>query len=234
MNPVYIFIAVEVLFFGAVITFVIKAIMKSKQRVKDFRSLSEKIGFNFKEANPALIDNYSREFKIFNQGHGKKITAFMEQEKNNITIAAFDYQFTTGSGKNSSTSLYTFISFQNKTFSFPKFSLTPENIGHKMISFLGEGAEKMFLGFKDLDFDDTPLFSEKFLLGGDNIESVKTLFSYNIRKEMEQYADKKKYNISIIANRDIIMFYVPRHKTTVRDFPTLISTCSNILNILKK
>lgn len=234
MNPVHLFIGFEVLFVTAIVYFIVKAIMKSKQRVKDFHNMSEKLGFTFKESNPSLIEEYSRDFKIFDKGRLKKITAFMQQEKNHIAISAFDYQFTTGSGKNSQTHLYTFISFQNSAFAFPSFSLLPEHIGHKMLSFFGESTEKMFLGFKDLDFEDTPVFSEKFLLGGDNADEVTKLFSFDVRKEMEQYADRKKYNISIIAKRDTIMFYMPRNKTRINDFPTLIGTCSNMLNVLKK
>lgn len=234
MNPVHIMIGFQVLFVSAVIIFLIKSIMKSKKRIKDFRNISEKLGFTFKESNPSLIEEYSRDFKIFNEGRRNKITAFMEQEKNNITISAFDYQFTTGSGKNSQTHLYTFISFKNDSFSFPAFSLHPEHIGHKLLSFFGESVEKMFLGFKDLDFEDTPVFSEKFLLGGDNADEVKNLFSFDVRKEMEQYADRKKYNISIIAKHNIIIFYMPRNKTKINNFPSLIGTCSNMLNVLKK
>lgn len=215
-----------------VLFFLAYSFYKAKMRVKDFATLANRMGFTFFEEYPEVAAKYERKFKIFDRGRSRKITAYMEKEKHGIKIAAFDYKFVTGGGKNSSTHKHTFISFTSDAFSFPAFTLIPEHAGHKMIGLLGEGAEKKLLGFTDIDFNDSPEFSAKYLLGGNQTEEIKKLFTPTVREKLEIHNRTKNKQVEIYADRDTMLFGFRQSKVKIKNIPGFIQMCNNILQPL--
>lgn len=212
-----------------VLLFVAYSFYRSKMRIKNFASLAKNMGFTFFEQYPEMAAKYERNFKIFEKGRSRKITSYMEEEKHGIKIAVFDYKFVTGGGKNSSTHKHTFISFASDAFNFPKFTLIPEHTGHKLINFLGEGAEKKLLGFNDIDFNDSPEFSGKYLLGGDQPVRIKELFTPAARENLEKHAKLRNNQINIYADRETMLFCFSQSKVKIKKIPSFIQMCNDIL-----
>lgn len=229
MDPKHMMIAFHFTFIGIAIAIMVAAFIRHKRRIKDFRSLAAKMGFTFKEEKNHIITDYQMNFKIFDRGRSKKITAYMEATKNETTIAIFDYKFITGGGKNSTTHKNTFIIFQNASFAFPEFTLMQEHMGHKLLGALGESIEKQLLGFNDIDFADSPEFSKQYLLGGKEPEKIKELFTPAVRETLEKNINTKKSSMSVMAKRDTILFYMPQRKIKIKNIPAQIQVCSNIL-----
>lgn len=229
MNPKQMIMCFYVIVIGIAIIILITTLVKAKLRIKDFKLLAAKMGFTFKEEKNHLITDYQMDFKLFDKGRSKKITAYMEATKNDVTLAVFDYKFVTGGGKNSTTHKETIISFKNNSFSFPQFTLMRENMAHKLLGSLSSSLEKSLLGFNDIDFPDSPLFSEKYLLGGKNPEKIKELFTFDVRTELEKYTSSKQYDINIFAAKDTVLFQIPQAKVRVKNIPEKIQMCSDIL-----
>jgi hypothetical protein len=93
-------------------------------------------------------------------------------------VRIFDYLYTTGGGKSSTTWSQTVAFFPGAGRDLPEFMLSPENpIAHAM--------EKL-AGYKDIDFDENPVFSSRYLLRGSDETAIRSAFTADMRTFMEQ------------------------------------------------
>ena len=117
-------------------------------------------------------------FRLFTQGHGRKIKNMIHGDTEQVEIAIFDYQYTTGSGKNAKTRKQTVIYFESPDLQLPQFAMRPESLFHKLGS---------LVGLKDIDFDSHPAFSSAFHLQGEDEPSVRQLFREEILDHFEEH-----------------------------------------------
>ena len=93
----------------------------------------------------------------------------------------FDYRFTSGSGKNSSTYNQTVVAFKVGHGQLPDFTCKPEHFFHKFAD--------MF-GYEDINFPEHPNFSKKYRLNGDNEAAVRKIFNNEVIEQLEQSGAK--------------------------------------------
>ena len=185
-------------FFGIVIiVVVISTIAHNKARKKrreDMGALAEKISFSYSEKDiEGIPENFSA-FQLFNKGHGREAENVLEGEFDGINLKIFDYHYTVSSGRSSHTYYHTVFCAYIYDFSMPKFELRPEGIFDKV----GD-----FLGFKDIDFDSHPDFSNRYFLKGENEEEVRKLFTPKVL----EYFEKKQENFVLEAFNDRLLIY---------------------------
>lgn len=89
----------------------------------------------------------------------------------------FDYKYTTGDGEDSKDHRQTVAVFQLAGKTLPGFLLKPENLLHKIGS---------VFGYKDIDFEESPEFSRRYLLRGDDEKAVRSLFKPWVLSFFEQ------------------------------------------------
>jgi hypothetical protein len=118
-------------------------------------------------------------FKLFNRGHHRKAANLMSCTRGGVSYKIFDYRYTTGGGQHSHTYRQTVAFALLKQTNLPQFMLGPENFFHKI-------GEKF--GFRDIDFDQFPGFSDHYLLRGENEEAIRELFKPRL---LEYFQDKK-------------------------------------------
>jgi len=106
-------------------------------------------------------------FHLFSSGHSKRVSNVLRGSTEHGGAAVFDYQYTTGGGKHRHTHHFTVLSMSHGGRTLPRFALRPEHVWHKI------GA---VLGYKDIDFENFPEFSKKFLLRGDDEMEIRRLF----------------------------------------------------------
>ena len=92
-------------------------------------------------------------------------------QMNGAKAAVFDYRYTVGHGKNSHTYTQSVIYFETPKLQLPMFTLSPENFMHKFIS---------ALGYQDIDFGNRPEFSKRYLLRGQDEQSIRRAFTDNV------------------------------------------------------
>jgi hypothetical protein len=92
----------------------------------------------------------------------------IQGDSDEVKLAIFEYKYTTGSGKNSKTRNQSVVSLHSPDLVCPDFTIRPESFLDRIGS---------ALGFQDIDFDDHPEFSSKFVLQGSNEQQLRQYFN---------------------------------------------------------
>lgn len=155
--------------------FLIVSQHQEKQREEQMQAAAERMGFSFSEGTLHLRD-WLGHFRLFSQGHSRQVRNVMHREIHDIAATLFDYRYRTSSGKHHQTHQQTVLLLETERLQLPQFSLRPEGMFHKLA-----GA----LGYQDIDFETHPVFSENYLLRGDDEAKIRALFS---RRVLSYYA----------------------------------------------
>ncbi len=149
-----------------------------KKRTKQLSEISSDLKLSFyPEWKDSIFESIS--FGIFDYGN---VSNMMHGEISNAEFAIFDHRYTsglvtmTGSTKNSSTYKQTAIYFNSTNLNLPRFTLSPENLLHKI--------ESAF-GYQDIDFPTHPDFSKRFLLRGEDETKIRALFTNKLLNFLE-------------------------------------------------
>ncbi|NOR85498.1 hypothetical protein GQ473_05260 [archaeon] len=166
----------------------------AKKRTENLRTAAMMIGLSFVEKAPSdFLDKLSG-FKLFNDGYSKKATNLIEGENSGIKFSIFDYKYTVGMGKHSRTYSQSVYFAEGDKINLPIFSLAPESFFDK----IGD-----IVGFKDIDFDNHPIFSKNYLLKGEDEMSIRNTFNENIL----QFFENRKKKICVEANSNRLVIY---------------------------
>jgi len=92
--PAFIALAVALIVFG---------ILKARERREAMARLAKELGFEYYPDDPWNLEDKYAMFELFGRGHSRKASNVICGEVDGRAVVAFDYQYTTGSGKNQST-----------------------------------------------------------------------------------------------------------------------------------
>jgi hypothetical protein len=173
--------------------------LAEKKRTAQFQSVAAALGFRFSAQGSTELEKALSGFHLFSQGHGKKLWNLLRNTTENLEVAIFDYRFTVGGGKHQHTSKQSVIAFRFAGPKLPKFFLRPEGFWDKIGS---------WMGFQDIDFDDHPLFSSRYLLRGDDEKAVRQLFTTPI---LDYYTNNT--GLTTEGCGQILLFY--RHEKRI-------------------
>jgi hypothetical protein len=161
-------IAGAVILIGGILAFFI---LKERKRTEVLGFTAEEMGLAFSPKVDRTFLSTMPEFHLFSRGRSKRVSNLMEGTFGGTRALVFDYKYTTGGGKNSHTYRQTVICFELQNTLLPSFSLRPENVLHKLGS---------RLGYQDIDFEDYPEFSARYLLRGSDEEAIRNVFTDSI------------------------------------------------------
>lgn len=167
--------------------------MREKRR-KEMEALAENIGFSFLAQPLEDIPAAFSAFNLFRMGYSKKAENVLEGSFDNIRLKIFDYQYTVSSGRSSNTYFFTVFCAYVDDFTLPDFELRQKGFFDK--------TGDMF-GFKDIDFDTHPDFSNRYLLKGSDETEIRRLFSQKVL----EYFEKRNADFSIEGSGDRIVIY---------------------------
>lgn len=155
----------------AVLTIVLAIIYFSwryeKKRTEQIRLFAEQIGIPFFPKTDSAEVSQLPNLELFTQGRSRQVLNLLRGETRSVQLSLFDYQYVTGSGKNATTHKTTALLIRSPSLMLPRFTLKPENFFHRIGT---------FFGLKDINFEEYPEFSRKYLLKGKNEEAVRALF----------------------------------------------------------
>ena len=92
--PAFIALAVALIVFG---------ILKARQRREAMTRLAADLGFEYYPDDPWNLEDKYAMFELFGRGHSRGASNVICGEIDGRAVVAFDYRYTTGSGKNQST-----------------------------------------------------------------------------------------------------------------------------------
>lgn len=183
--------------------------MAEKQRVKDFETSAVDMGLNFLPGGDDALLSRLQLFKLFSQGRARTMRNLVHGDSGEVQIAIFDYQYTTGSGKQTQTHRQSVAVLQSPQINCPDFSMRPENFFDKIGS---------ALGFQDIDFEDHPAFSKMFVLQGSNEAAIRAF----MKKTLLDYFTSKP-GISVEAQAGMMFFYRPGKRTKPAELKDLLA-----------
>ncbi len=173
-NLVWIFIVGALLVGGAI---ALAAYMYEKKRTAAMDQAAQQLGLPFfPKGDMSLVEQLSH-FKLFSKGRARKIKNMIHGDAGAVEVGIFDYQYTIGSGKNSSTHKQTVITFRDDHLTLPQFLLRPEGFFDKIGG---------MIGLQDIDFETHPVFSKSFVLQGESETQIREQFNPDVLTFFEE------------------------------------------------
>jgi hypothetical protein len=137
---------------GAIVLFIILAVQAKKRR-EALAAVAAQLGFNFSaNASPDVFHQYEGMGLVpFGQGRSQRASNLLFGQRNGLFWEFFDYQYTTGSGKNRTTHHYA-VAAAKAPLAFPPTRIRPEGMFDKL---------KGLFGFEDINFESEQ-FSRRY------------------------------------------------------------------------
>ena len=153
-------------FFALVAAGVIGSFYQEKRRREALAKAALRLGCTFAPRADELTSEYGG-LPLFSRGHSRRATNVLRGGGGDRPDAAFDYRYTIGSGKSSTTYRQTVAVFRLTGAALPAFTMAPEHMLHR----LGE-----LFGYRDIDFEHQEGFSRAYFLRGKDEAAVRRLF----------------------------------------------------------
>ncbi|MEO2016513.1 MAG: hypothetical protein ABGZ53_19315 [Fuerstiella sp.] len=179
-----------------------------KKRTAALDVIAAEIGLAFSAAQDDELLARVQVFSLFNKGHSRKMRNVMKAETDSATLAIFDYQYTTGSGKHQQCHSQTVVSMESNSLSLPNFTLWPEGLLAKL------GA---MMGAQDIDFDEHPEFSKSFVLKGDDVPAIRDFFDV---EKLDFFTERKGAYVETAPNHFIYFRGRRRKPEQIRELMT--------------
>ena len=172
-----------VLIVGVLVVIVISTIygmIQARKRREGLFELAQRLNLNFNaEKDDQIPDRFSF-LKQFDQGHDRYAANVISGNYQQDEILAFDYHYTTGSGKNRQDHNFSFFILTVPQSQFSQLTIRPEGFLDRVAA---------VLGFQDIKFESAE-FSKAFC-----VRSQDKKFAYDVcNAKMMEY---------LLANRDL-------------------------------
>jgi len=190
----------------------------NKRRTAAFKEQADQMGLQFVDDPDGQAYHQFDNFKLFSRGHARRMTNLVEGDSGDVKISIFDYRFTTGSGKNSTTHNQTVIALVSQQLRCPEFSMRPQGFLDKIGS---------AMGFQDIDFDTHPEFSKLFVLQGPEEAAIRSYFTPPVLEFFESHA-----NNSLEACNDTMFFYRARTLRKPEELKDLLAQAYEAYGVL--
>lgn len=213
---VFIFIAIVAAIF---LIAIVSGSMRQKKRTNEMQEVATEMGLPFLPEGDTSVASVLQGFQLMNRGRSKKYRNLTVAETPDVKIAIFDYQFTTGGGKNRRVHHQTVSAIQSTHLRLPRFRARPEG----MFDTIG-GA----LGFQDIDFDDHAEFSKTFVLKSDVEEQTRAFFTASL---LDFFAAKPK--LSFEGSGQAFVFYQRSHRIKPQDLKSLLEDSYKVYGVIR-
>jgi len=172
---------IPIAFFGGIILVAIVVIYVAQvfenKRKEAIAKIAGDLGLTFYADGDPELQSQMTGFKLFNSGRSRRLYNMVHGKADGVDLAIFDYKYTTGSGKNSSTHNQTVVFIGAADLNLPQFTLCPESFFAKVGS---------FFGFEDIDFESHPKFSDNCYLTGADEEAIRRTFTGEVLRFFEE------------------------------------------------
>jgi hypothetical protein len=189
-----------------------------RQRTEALAAACQGMGLTFEPEGDLDALRTQGDLPLYNHGHSKKVRNVMSGQAQDRDLRLFDYQYTTGSGKNSHTWRQTVALFPRAGERLPDFLLAPENVFHK----IGQ-----VFGYQDIDFDTSPEFSSHYLLRGPDEMAIRSAFSADA---LAYFGQHQGWHVEVKDHT--IGIYRSGKRAKPEDLPTFLAEAQEVLRAL--
>ncbi len=149
-----------------------------KKRREAIQAMAESLGLEYAATLPSSDQPLFSDYQLASQGRGRKTSNVIVADSGELRMILFDYQYTTGSGKNSSTHRQSVVLVSSPSLRLPEFRLAPEGFFQRVAEFFGS---------KDIDFEEDAEFSKRYLLQGPVEKAIREFFDAGRRKHFLEF-----------------------------------------------
>jgi len=214
VGPVLAVVAVLALIAGIVML----SFRLERKRTEALVVVCQGLGLVFEPNGDLVALQAQGDLPLYNHGHSKKVKNVMSGQAGNHELRLFDYQYTTGGGKNSHTWTQTVALFPRVGERLPELLLAPENIFHK----IGQ-----VFGYQDIDFDSSPDFSSHYLLRGPDEVAIRSAFSADA---LSFFGQRQGWHVEVKDHT--IGIYRAGKRCKPEDMPTFLAEAQDVLRTL--
>jgi len=186
-----------------------------RQRSKALHTFADSMDFSFERKGNESLIAMNDDFELFSHGRSKKIYNVMTGRSGDMDITIMDYHYKTDEGKNSQT----VILVQSRYLLLPPFSLSPENLVHKIGG---------VFDYHNINFTSHPKFSEHYLLKGDDEDTLRETFN---DKLIEFY--EKDNILNTEGYYDKFVHYKTSKKLSPKEIKELLQEGINLCGLFK-
>jgi len=191
-------ISFAVVFIGIIAAVGAVSARMQKLRREAMEKFALDAGLNFSAEDTEQFRTRLITFQLFKEGRAQRVYNLLRAEAEGVQMSVFDYQFTTGSGKHQSTHRQSILAVESKSLYMPSMTLRPESFFDAIAG---------VLGFRDIDFEDSPEFSRSFVVKSQFEELTRKLFDADV---IQFFMERRDVAFEASANRFI---YYRRNKT---------------------
>ncbi len=194
------------------------SIQLEKKRRESLAQIATELGLTFFPTGDDNLMHRLSGFRLFNQGRGKTMSNLIQGDSGEVQIAIFDYQYTTGSGKQTHTHRMSVASLQSSELRCPDFTMRPENFLDKI-----GGA----LGFQDVDFESHPTFSKQFVLQGSDENALRQFMQPKLLEFFET-----RPGISVETQPAMMFFYRTGKRVKPEEIKDLLANAYEVFGYM--
>jgi hypothetical protein len=194
------------------------ALRSEKKRKEAVSKYAEDLGIKFYEQLPSADTQAFSQFGIASKGSGQQAKNAVIADSGELRMTIFDYEFTTGSGKNRTTHRQSMVLAHSPSLQTPAFTISPESFLHRIAD---------WFGFKDIDFDEDPEFSDAFLLKGEDVDAIREFFDSKRRKAFVALP-----KVAVESKPGCFVFYRPHKRVKPDEYKTLMEEAFTIYQVL--
>lgn len=164
-----------------------------KNRREKIRQTAEQLGIEYRLFLDESDNLIFSEFALSSLGRSGHANNVLIADSGELRMVIFDYQYTTGSGKNRRTHKQTVALVRSQSLEIPEFQLRPEGFFHSIAS---------LFGFTDINFQTDPAFSNAYQLKGNDEPKIRTFFNDERRARLLQVK-----GVTVEGKADKFLFY---------------------------
>jgi hypothetical protein len=191
-----------------------------QRRSTAVEAIAPQTGLTFLGNGNHLIPDVVWEFGLFSKGRSRTIGNVLQGQIDDNELFIFDYQYTTGSRKNSHTHTFTVALIWLRGIQLPAFSLIPKNFFHRI---------GCMFGYQDINFDGYPQFSELYLLRGSDEYGIRSLFNHWL---LSFYARNPATCSEGMGKA--LLYYHTDGKLNPTNWPNLLAEAQEVAELLSK
>lgn len=142
-------------------------------RAQSFLHYGRELDMEYSAQDEFGVYSLLRDFKLFQRGRRRTITHLLADERDlDFKKYIFDYQYVIGKNNARKYRKQTVLFFNAKALGLPQFSMEPEQLWHKLASWL-----KLH---KDIDFEAYNEFSDSYFLTSEDEEYIRHIFNPDV------------------------------------------------------
>ena len=205
---------------GVLVAVVVSSRRAERARREALQQAGLAMGFSFDAEGDLDQMRALGNLPLYGHGHSRQVKNVLGGRAASGDVRIFDYQYSTGGDKESQTWKQTVAIYPGGGQGLPDFVLSPENLFHK----IGQ-----LLGYRDIDFDSSPVFSARYLLRGPDDAAIRAVFPSETRAYFEQ---EQGWSVEVQAGS--VGIYRSGKRIKPDELPTFVETTQAVLRAIAR